>query len=188
MSHSDYCYVHSLGHFKKVPLWKNLTNHLLSIIAIISFLLAVYSFKTGATKTDIDQIRDKMDRYYNSDNERLLRSYPAGYALFAIDNHKQLIVPDKNMLLGSYDIHLQNLRITEVSKEYITFYLSMRYFKEGKFDQTLRDILIRTSRTEGPKKVIQLKDLQVFLEILEDNNDGTIILIGLKKDVNYVDG
>jgi hypothetical protein len=148
----------------------------------------VYSFKTGATKTDIDQIRDKMDRYYNSDNERLLRSYPAGYALFAIDNHKQLIVPDKNMLLGSYDIHLQNLRITEVSKEYITFYLSMRYFKEGKFDQTLRDILIRTSRTEGPKKVIQLKDLQVFLEILEDNNDGTIILIGLKKDVNYVDG
>ena len=92
------------------------------------------------------------------------------------------------MLMGSYDIDLQDLRITELSKEYMTFYLSMRCFKEGKFDQRLDDILIRTSRTKGPKRVMQLKDLQVFLEILEDNNDGTIILLGLKKDENYVDG
>jgi len=59
MKGANYCYIHSFGKFRGVPLLKNSTLHL---IAVLGFLITVYSLFSGATKINQKEMLDKLKK------------------------------------------------------------------------------------------------------------------------------
>ena len=59
MKNSKYCYCHSVGKFKGVPILKNPTVHL--VVGILSIITTIAAFKLGATREKQTMMFNKLD-------------------------------------------------------------------------------------------------------------------------------
>ena len=210
MEKSDYCYIHSLGHIKRVPAWKNLTFHLLTIIlAVLGTVIPLfYTIYFGPTK-DIQQkiinkgnetydLVLKMVRIEKTDFIRLIKKYPLGYVLFAIDPKKNIIptIPTKSLLKEAYDIDWDKASILEITDDGIDILLpdfiptkppfnmaqgkliECRCVIKRKLGVAKRSIAIKVKENPLSKTFVVM-----YWELLADDPQGIIGLIGFRERI-----
>lgn len=162
MIDSDYCYVHTLGKFRGIPILKNFTAHLLTLISII---LAIIFFSAGPSSKHQETIIKKID-----DIEVLVKE--------KIDDEK-----DKKRQLVSdlisksfFDILTEVIRIDFLHGINSHFDMGIKDKKSGKILRELRfvDIQNNFENYRHVALIVKVLDTEIF-------NFQQIIDSGLKK-------
>lgn len=122
MKNSNFCYVHSFFHFKKIPWWKNSTLHFLFTLAIAVVFFWI-QFDIGATKEGQQEIIAKQEETKSKLNSLIrkqeshvlvvhpekitfLRESKRAYSLFTVANnsmHKTFFNVEIEVLLTGID-------------------------------------------------------------------------------------
>jgi len=118
MKNLDYCYVHSIGKYKKVPLWKNPIFHLfVTILGIVIGIIIYIGF--SPSKKDVLEVKsivEKMVEIDKKDYEKLIKKYPDGYVLFAYD-HKEFYSSGEDRLLEDFEIKWDQFKISYIYED-----------------------------------------------------------------------
>jgi hypothetical protein len=195
MHNSIYCYVHSLGRVKNVPLLKNSIFH---FIVAVSLALSIfsYSIQKGPTRehqdtaisktdenirisTDIKKLLQTMQQMNKTSYDTLITKYPFGYILFAVD-HSEIIVPGEGKFLTDYELNINDSRVIEMNSNAITLLFPDIYYVPRKLKTT--KIAMRLPRTlntvvEYPFDVFPNN---IYFELLEDKVNTIIYVVGFK--------
>jgi hypothetical protein len=101
MKDSDYCYIHSFGKIKRVPLWKSATVHLGLLLSIAGLFYSAGSYYFGATGKQIETVKKDTETLVNEliivRHSELLREYPEGYVIFYVNEKNQINLPSNSV-------------------------------------------------------------------------------------------
>lgn len=188
MKNSDYCYVHSFGHLKRVPFWKNPVIHLVFsiVVAIIIFLI---SLRCTASKQEQKKSRqeqkkmlsllEEMQRIDETEYKKLIQKYPHGYILFAVD-HKENIIPyNSHLIREQYEIEWNTAKAI-LSEEEMFFAFPTMYGKKRKVSFVGNTVSIPRGVVSYPSG-FEIFGLGIYAELLVDNSDVVIGVIGFKE-------
>ncbi len=137
MKGASFCYIHSLGRIREVPIWKNATFHFVVGI-IIAVIIAIVAFQYTASRKTQDAIFRRVeyntslldDIWISQHESKLLQKYPAGYVLFGVDprNINQItsekrMIPRQGRVLDEYTFKWDRATISELTDESVTIEL-----------------------------------------------------------------
>ena len=192
MDNSEYCYIHSIGKFKGVNWQKSGTTHIGIILTLIIFL---YTCHTGATIKNQESIIGnqneqlgllrKMERIDRLSYDSLIAKYSEGYILFASD-HVTFITPIKSHLSSYYEFRWEKAQILDISASGIKIQLPDINFKP--YNISASGVVVTLKRYVPPATYSYPLDIfpdnKAYIEILSDDADGIIYVLGFIKKEN----
>lgn len=181
MRGSEFCYIHTFGHFRKVPFLKNSTIHFLIslLVALIVFLHTLYFGPTKKAQQKVITLLEKMQRIDETDHEKLIKEYPLGYVLFAIRDSDMIVTASTNRLQKEWRVDWNRAKIVQINEKMITFIHPAFYSKDGK--RSIVENIIGIARKERTvRPVIKAFGIELFYALLIDDTNGIICLLGLK--------
>ena len=137
MKGASFCYIHSLGRFQDVPIWRNATLHFV-VGLFVTIIIAIVSCQyTASRKTQAAMFRQVeynaslLDDIWISQHEsELLQKYPAGYVLFGVDpcslsqiRLEKRMIPRKGRVLDEYAFKWDRVAIRKLTDESVTIEL-----------------------------------------------------------------
>ena len=138
-------------------------------------------------QTTISKLDELLESTGNENKTKLLGKYPAGYVLFGVDissTFSSSTFPHEGDLLSEYDFDWSKVKIEELTSNSLTILMpNIRY-------KPLNTQIIGTSmkilrRSYGKAYRYPLKPKgtrhRIFVELLEDNNQQLIFVIGFRK-------
>ncbi len=184
MSNSDYCYIHSFGHLKRVPWWKNFTVHLTVpiVLSIVTIVLPLILFYSGPTKKNQQEILDLLQQMRAIDmtqSEELLRKYPLGYVLFGNEHGEEIITLSKRHMEEIIEVDWANTRL-ELAEDHVTIRFPPFLYKKFRSHIHVDRIVIprNVGRTFCP---MAFPDVEIIVELLVDNGKDVICALGFRK-------
>lgn len=189
MKGSAYCYVHSFGRIEKIPLWRNSTFHFIAGI-LVAVGIFIYSQSTGPTRERQEYTAKKVDETKRlleimialdkSSYPSLIKKYPLGYILFAVD-HIQTIIPYESRLLDFVEIDWASSYIAEITDKEIKIDISNILIKKQHL--ILKDFryvfpLIEGQVLEFP---FRIKHVHIYGETLLVTDYGTVFIVGFRE-------
>jgi len=192
---TEYCYQHSVGKFKNIPIWKNPNIHFIIgiILAILSIVIALYKGASRINQEDIlKESRDIKEslQYLRSpetpEYDNLLKKYPSGFMFFATD-YAGLITPPSSNSLDNYMLDWSNVKIVFLDDNAISFLLpDITYEPKNKSAHiSYNSILIKMPRGlpgsiyNFPLPASAVPD-NIYIEIIAYPNDGIIMCVGFR--------
>ena len=116
----------------------------------------------------------KLEKY---SKDILLTKYPLGYVIFSVGENKQIIIPDNNPIKDKYNIDWTNVKLI-ADNNFIHIEIPEIEYKGVKIFYAK----VNADRDKGLGDYhLQIMDLAIFLEILADDSDGLICLLGFKE-------
>jgi hypothetical protein len=195
MSGTEFCYFHSFGKFRGIPLWKNSTVQFIVtvVLALIGIVLTYYFGIFGPSRSVKNKILEGMNALVEkSSSDELLKKYPGGYALFGfdpsknykLDSEKNVIVL-KGSVIEEYEFLWDRVKISELTKDIVTIELPDILYKPLKTRILGNTMGIRRDLKESPRRLpINLVGVnnRIFVELIEDNTSFFVFAIGFKAE------
>lgn len=192
---TEYCYVHSLGKFKNIPIWRNPNIHFIVpvIITILFFIITQYK---GASRINQEEILKEtstikgliqdLGTTETLEYNNLIKKYPSGFLLFAT-NYSGLITPPSSNILDNYKLNWNNVKIVFLEDNAISFLAPYITYEPADKSAHIsyENILIKMPRgTPGsiysfplPAKVVPDN---IYIEIITYTNNGIIMCVGFR--------
>ncbi len=185
MNGSEYCYIHSFGRLRKIPFWKNSTIHLFISITF-SIIIFFFNWFSSPTKNDTDEIKAliiSMQQIDKTEYDRLIKKYPLGYALFAID-HKKIIIPYKSRVNREYEIEWGPSKVTKISSKEIVINLPIIYDRVHyvKIEHLATAVNRKIGRVRSV--ILMRGGVKIYNEMVFENKNGFICLLGFREETN----
>jgi hypothetical protein len=136
-------------------------------------------------------------------HEALMQKYPLGYAMFAIKNGDQIITLDKDRLGERFTIDWNEAKIIEINKDKIFMKLprlidkasgAALLYNDDKYDREIYTNVLSVGQWVFPRKLgvmggtIYLGNTEIRSELLVDNNNEIIMVLGFKDHIQNTDG
>ena len=205
-----YCYIHSIGKFRGIPLFKNFFVQLIAIVSLIFGFISVYQGCQGASKKGQEEIKDnqttifgrvgeihadlegidtrlasietQLNKVLEKDGENLSKKYASGYILFAIDSTKS-VFPSRSTVSKDYVVNWDSTMVLEVTSEHIDMVLPNIYYRP--LGNMLQSNIIRISRYPIHQVItypIKVFPEEIFLEIMSDEQNEIVLVVGFGED------
>jgi hypothetical protein len=155
-------------------------------LGIISLVLTTYFSISGSltqnkmlnTQNKILELIEHTDNIYSPS---LLQKYPLGYVLFAIQNGKENITFTKDRLSKEFIINWNTAKVGEITNDKITLRCPDMKFIDS--DITFTGVGLGFPRKIGiPFSIIRSVDINVMGELLVDENENFICVLGFRRD------
>lgn len=179
MTGASTCYVHSFGHFRGVPWYKNVTIQ----FAISIILSLAYIAYTEITKPSMDDFIQAMKEADLESSASLLSRYPSGYILFGIYGD-EFVESHANKLSDEYKINWKSAKVLEVNERSIKLQfpdIEMGPYKFSGNEWTL-------GRGKGPGRTmlpIGILPEIIWVEVLRETDEGSIVVLGFEPDARW---
>jgi len=198
MKGSRYCYSHSLGRLRGVPLLKNATFHAFLGIAGIGVSLwfglvpsqqqKEHMKIARETERDVKSIREMLRVTEQRQNQVLLRRYPAGYVLFGVDRsvrRTETVIPRNSRILAEYEFDWERVGVSNLTAASLTIEMPNIHYKPLNTLVTGTAMGL-TRRPPGKQYRYPIRPQgsrhRIFVELLEDNSSQFVFLIGFKEE------
>jgi hypothetical protein len=199
MKGACFCYIHSLGKFHHIPLWKNATLHSIVglVVAIIIAIVSCHFTASRSSQADMFQrveyntslLDDIWSKQYEN---RLLQKYPAGYILFGVDPNsvhqirsENRIIPRKGRVLNEYAFKWDRVLISELTDDYVTIEMpNITYIPLNTRIYGTAMVINRNSPGKPfkfPIKPAGVKN-RIFVELADDRPSCIVFVIGFKPE------
>lgn len=199
MKGASFCYIHSLGRFHNVPIWRNATFHFIVglfaavIIAIVSCQYTASRKTQAAVFRQVEYNTSLLDDIWISQHEStLLQKYPSGYVLFGVDPNsisqiqsEKRLIPRKGRVLDEYAFKWDRVTISKLTDESVTIELPHIIYKP--LNTRLYGCAIGFNRKNPDKPRILPVRLpgaknRIFIELAYDKPSLFVFVIGFKPE------
>lgn len=202
MRGSRFCYVHSLGHLRGVPLAKNASVHAVlgTILGVVGIAVSLWFGLIPSrqqkhqndvvleTNQNVKAVREMLESVERLQSGRLLEKYSEGYVLFAIDASRrktEFVIPRNSRISEEYEFDWAKVGISEVTPRIVTVRMPDILYKpsHGRFVGTRIGIRRRPLGKERQFPV-ELKGSThtVFVELVEDSASQFAFAVGFRKE------
>jgi len=198
MKGSRYCYPHSLGRFRGIPILKNATFH--AILGITGIVVSLWfglipnrqqkqqTEIARETKRGVEAIKEMLESVERRESERLLEKYPEGYVLFAVDaslRKTESVIPRNSRISEEYEFAWDRVGVRKVTSTVVTIKMPDILYKpnNGRFIGTTMGIGRRPLAQEHRFPVKPKGSIHgVFVELVEDSDSRFAFAIGFRKE------
>lgn len=202
MRGSRYCYVHSLGRLRGVPVVKNATVHAVlgTVLGVVGIVMSLWfglvpsraqkeQMRIGLdTNRGVESIKEMLESVERRQSQRLLGKYPEGYVLFVIDpslRKTESAIPQSSTISQEYEFNWARVRISEISQKVVTIEMPDILYKptNGQFIGTAMGLV---RRPLGRERRFPLKPKgsthAIFIELVEDSSSRFAFAIGFRQE------
>ena len=199
MKRASFCYIHSLGRFHEVPIWRNATLHFIVGI-LITIIIAIVSIRYTASRSTQNEMFKKIDFsasllddiWLSQHESTLLQKYPAGYVLFGIDPNslnqvqsEMRLIPRKGHVLEEYSFKWDQVAISELTDVSVTIDLPNIIYMPLK-TSILGCTMKLNRKTPGKSFIFPVRPVgvknRIFVELAYDSPSFLVFAIGFKPE------
>lgn len=126
------------------------------------------------------RLLEEMQVLDETNHEKLIQTYPLGYALFAIIDGDEIITQSTNRLHKGWRVDWNCAKIITINENQISLITPSFYSKDG--ERVISGNIVGVSRKEGTANpVIKAFGIELFCGVLVDDSSRIVCLIGLKE-------
>jgi hypothetical protein len=144
--------------------------------------------EVGATKqsqeqilSEVGEVKDllvqRMRKIDDTQYDTLIKKYPLGYMLFAVD-HRRVVIPGITRLGNGFKVDWEGIEMVGLTKENIDFRIAAIHVPPG---IEVTETIWRCPREVGTYPLITMLSTRMLCEVLSDDNRGMICLLGFRK-------
>lgn len=128
---------------------------------------------------DIKELLQSMQQINKTSYDKLIKKFPRGYMLFAVD-HSEIVVPSGSNLLKDYKLNISNAKVIKMTQNSVTFLFPDIYYVPRELKTINIKITVPRRLNKVSKYPIGIFPDNIYFEILEDKNNSIIYVVGFK--------